>query len=59
MSYEEQTKQENAQNNNDYGCAGCGCGIILLIIVFKAVSWAWSIHWFFGVLMLLFILSIK
>jgi hypothetical protein len=61
MSYEESTLQENTTSTNDNmeGCAGCGCAIILLIIGFSVVSWAWNIHWLFGVLMLLFILGIK
>ena len=59
MSYEEPTLQENTTNTNNDGCAGCGCAIVLLIIGFSVVSWAWNIHWLFGLLMLLFILGIR
>ena len=53
-----ETQQNNKQTNDiKDGCAGCGCVLIMLWIIFAAVSWAWGIHWFFGVLMLIFLLA--
>lgn len=54
-------KEEN-KNNNDgclSGCAGCGCFLIILWVVLCIVSWAWHIHWLFGLLMLLFLLGLR
>ena len=41
------------------GCMGCGCFLIIAFIIFSAVSWAWGIHWAFGLLLLLFVLGIR
>lgn len=58
---EQETASEDINKKADglsEGCAGCGCLLILLWAIFAAVSWAWGIHWFFGVLMLFFLLAI-
>lgn len=57
----EKPAEESELKQND-GCAdagcGCGCLIIFLLVFGKIVLWAWHIHWFFGVLMLLFLLAL-
>ena len=61
MSSESEQQEENKNNsNNDLmdGCSGCGCVIVILWIIIAAVSWAWHIHWFFGILMFFFMLAI-
>lgn len=37
------------------GCFGCGCIILILWCALSMVSWAWHIHWLFGVLMFLLV----
>lgn len=31
--------------------------LFIIVLIIKAIAWAWNIHWFFGVLMLLFLLG--
>lgn len=38
--------------------SGCGCSLVIIWGILAAVSWAWHIHWLFGILMLLFLLSL-
>lgn len=52
---EEKTKQDNGCLE---GCVGCGCLIAIIWFIFAAVSWGWHIHWLFGLLILLFLLSL-
>lgn len=56
---EEEVKEDKKQDNIAEGCAGCGCAIVLIVILFNIVSWAWGIHPIFGILLLLFILGIR
>lgn len=52
---------ENIEENKS-GCldalGGCLLAIIQICIIFAVVSWAWHIHWLFGILMFLFISSL-
>ena len=54
---------DNTPKNKESGCSeivvGCGCGLVVLFFICKLVGWAWSIHWLFGLLVLLFIFGIK
>ena len=58
---EEFTLMDEQEDNQNKGClddiAGCGCGIVVLCVIFSAVCWAWNIHWLFGVLVLLVLLG--
>lgn len=55
------TEEETRKDDNGClaGCAGCGCLIVILFLVFSVVSWAWHIHWLFGLLLILFLLGLK
>lgn len=53
-------ESEEKLNKNDGcldGCAGCGCLIVLLCIAFSIISWAFHIHWLFGLIILLIVLN--
>ena len=58
----EETEPKQNDGCASGGCAeaggGCGCLIVFLIVFGKAVLWAWHIHWLFGILLLLFIISL-
>ena len=58
MSNEVSDSQNNSDNSgcSEAGC-GCGCSIVIIWIICHFVGWAWDIHWLFGLLLLLFILS--
>ena len=53
--------QENKKNNffEDFtsGCVGCGCLVVIIWGIFTIISWAWHIHWLFGLLVLLLLLG--
>ena len=39
------------------GCLGCGCLFAVLWAISAIISWAWHIHWLFGLLMVFFLLG--
>lgn len=56
---EEPQKNNKAFDDFGEGCAGCGCLIIFIWIIFSIVSWGWHIHWVLGLLLLIILLGVK
>jgi hypothetical protein len=54
---EPETKQTSSIIDLFDDLEGCGCLIAFIVITCIAVSWAWGIHWLFGLLVLLFLVG--